>query len=137
MGKNGIGTLNSNANQTSKHAVIRNGPNGISLFIVNPNTALREIGVGVNRSTNVFHCADDRRMSGTETTAPMMNAKNTANSQYRGPSRKPIPSASFASPNPIHVPRETTQSANSGDAATGPERTSHAKPDSPENGASS
>lgn len=64
-------------------------------------------------------------MSGTDTKAPITNAKNTARMPVTGPSSHPMPSASFTSPNPIHIPREKNQSPKSGAATVGPARKNH------------
>ena len=99
---------------------IRKGPNGISLFIVNPPESISEEVI-----PSVYSA---RRMCGrgkstqTDMRAPMTNAEKIAKSPSAGPSSHPIPSASFASPSPIHLPREKSQSAKSGAAAMGPAR---------------
>src|SRR3989338_3855796 len=108
------------ANHMSKHATIKNGPNGISLFIVNPRVSLCEIDVGVNVRKIFFHASEEMNTSRSDTTAPITNAPKRASNPSAGPSSHPTPSVSLASPNPIHRPRENSHSAKSGSATRGP-----------------
>src|SRR6185312_13233778 len=117
-------------------AAARNGPKATSLLIVNPHINLDEIDVGVKPRTAAMTAGDDRGKSmQTDTIAPRTNAETTAAKPYKGPRSQPIPSASFASPSPIHVPRETNQSAAKGSAKNGPASTVQSRFVIPRNGA--
>ena len=102
---------------------MRNGPNGISLFIVNPPAGFSREVIPSVYSVRMM-CGRGNSMH-TDTIAPIMNAPKTANRPRTGPSNHPMPRASLASPNPIHIPREKSQSAKSGVAAIGPARKNH------------
>ena len=128
---------------------MRNGPNGISLFIVNPNTNSvlvfsSILGIRVSVSTpkkrdayrkslsknrdkdtisvrvNPFQTPDEKKTRMSDATAPITKAPKTASNPGTGPSSHPMPSASFASPRPIHAPREKSHKPKSGAAAIGP-----------------
>ena len=81
---------------------IKNGPKGISLFIV------------------TFSCPADNRVIlpnkiiPRPKSAPIQKARTIAIYALLIPKNQPIPSASFASPNPIHVPCEKYQRAANG-----------------------
>src|SRR3989344_6318990 len=102
---------------------MRNGPNATSLFIVNPPRILLNTDVGVRLATIRFQESDESASSGREIAAQIINASMIATNPYRGPRSHPMPSASFASPSPIHLPRDTSHIKNSGSAATvGPKK---------------
>src|ERR1700690_393906 len=102
------------------HAAMRNGPNGTSLFIVNPRWSFCDVCLGEKKASKRLPDGDERNKSGTETTAPRINPKNMAMVPYTGPRSHPMPSTSFASPNPIHVPPENSHKRKKGAASAGP-----------------
>src|SRR3989344_2972222 len=110
---------------TNMQAAIKNGPNGTSLFIVNPRENFCETNVGVNLFTNSFQNTDENAINPRPTIAPVMNARSTALMPPCGPKSQPMPSASFESPSPIHFPTETSHKAKSGSATAGPARIGH------------
>src|SRR3989344_2955943 len=114
-------------NHTKKQLAMRNGPNGISLCIVNPRFPVRNARVGVNLSSTRCQKVEEKNNSGTETSAPRTNANRSALMPHSIPRSQPIGSASFTSPSPIHLPRDTNQSAKSGSATRGPEKIVSAK----------
>ena len=71
--------------------IIRNGPNGISLFIV-----------------NCFLCKynDEINASPTPKRAPIQKDNMIAETPADKPSIHPIPTTSFPSPKPIHLPSD-------------------------------
>src|SRR3989338_11646705 len=101
---------------------MRNGPNGISLFIVKPSCLFWNEDVGISFRISHVHVGEERIRSGIPTKAPSMNAKKTALRPPGNPRSHPKESANFESPNPIHRPPYTYHSTKSGRAAMGPAR---------------
>src|SRR3989344_1270214 len=94
---------------------IRNGPNGISLLIVN----LLENKNNEVLWVNFFNKAlKERRIRPTP--PPIQKASTIAYIPEDNPKRKPMPSASLTSPKPIHAPFETSQSRKNGRAMIKP-----------------
>ena len=83
--------------------IIKNGANGTSVFI--------------------FIFFEESNSKETLTIAPIQNDNVTAVSAVESPSIQPIPSTSFASPRPIHAPRDTNHKRANGEARIGPANT--------------
>ena len=86
---------------------MRNGPNGISLFIV-------------SRFSLKFN--EKNIISAIPATAPTQKDKMTALAPRDNPKNQPIPRASFPSPNPIHLPPEKNHNRKNGEKSIGPDR---------------
>lgn len=80
---------------------IKNGANGISVFIV-------------------ILC-EEKNMITKLTTAPIQNESVSIASPASGPSIHPRPRISFASPRPMSLPRDTSHSNANGNAKSGPD----------------
>lgn len=91
--------------KTVRSPRMRNGANGISLLIV------RFFPVKFN-----FCKESNARL----TAAPIQKPKITADIPETNPRNHPIPSASFASPSPIHRPPERSHIKKKGKARIGP-----------------
>jgi hypothetical protein len=86
---------------------MRNGPKGISLFIV------MCLGYEFNEKNII---------SATPTIAPIQKDNNTALPPRDNPRNHPIPRASFPSPKPIHLPPDTNHKIKNGKNSISPER---------------
>ena len=86
---------------TTRVLIIKNGAKGISVL------------------APTFLC--ESNIINIPTTAPIQNDSIMAASPFVSPSIHPIPSTSFASPNPIHLPRDSNQRRAKGSASRGPE----------------
>src|SRR3989338_10240123 len=111
-------------NHTIQVLRIKNGPNGTSLFIVNPHADFSEVGMGGNpgrtrRSVRMMRSRGSKMH--TPTMAPITKEDMSAMNPYHVPKSHPIPSANFTSPYPIQVPRETNHKNQRGSATNGPE----------------
>ena len=95
----------------------RNGPNGISLFIVMPR------GTKDNRrgKNAAMRSVMSRKIA---MRAPIQNASITAATPWEIPRSQPMPRESFASPKPIQRPWEKNQRSANGRARRGPAKKS-------------
>src|SRR3990167_186757 len=96
---------------------MRNGANGTSLFIVR---FFRRKGKKFRAPPSDLNL--ESAISVTLTTAPIQKPKITPETPKESPRNHPIPKTSLASPNPIHLPPETSQIRKNGRARIGPAR---------------